>query len=282
MKRILVPCDFSAPAQEAFTFAANIALQNINSEIHVLYVIDRSIVKNSGASLMSSHPSEGSVFQNLEEQWNEKFNDMRRACAPSLSSTILKIEIGPLIQTIQHYIQHNDIHLVVMGTRGASGLKELFFGSKTEKIVRYSKVPVIAVPIGATIDAISNIVFPIAPSFCTADLVREIKEIQNFFRAKLHILWINTPHLFKSDAESTEDLQDFADLYQLTNYTLNTRSEYIETDGILRFAKELPGSLITMPTHGRQGLRHWLNGSITENVVNHVHCPIWTYSLNNN
>ncbi|HZI26489.1 MAG TPA: universal stress protein [Chryseolinea sp.] len=282
MKRILVPCDFSAPAQEAFTFAANIALQNNNSEVHVLYVLDKSIVKNSGASLMSLHPLEGSIFRTLEDQWNEKFVEMRKACAPALRSAILKIEIGSLIPTIQHYIQHNGIHLVVMGTRGASGLKELFFGSKTEKIVRYSKVPVIAVPTGATIDAISNIVFPVAPSLCTEELVREIKEIQYFFRAKLHILWVNTPHLFKSDAESTEDLLDFAELYQLTNYTLNIRNEYVETDGILRFAKELPGSLITMPTHGRQGMRHFLNGSITENVVNHVHCPVWTYSLNNN
>jgi len=282
MKRILVPCDFSPPAEEAFRFAANIALQNNNSEIHVLYVIDGSIINNSETATSHSHSLEGLAVKKLEHQWNEKFSEMRKTCAPDLRFVTLKIEIGPLIPTIQNYIVNNQISLVVMGTHGASGLKELFFGSKTEKIVRYSKVPVIAVPIGSSIDTISNIVFPVAPSLCTEVLVREIKGIQNFFRAKLHILWVNTPHLFKSDAESAEELQDFADLHQLTNYTLNTRNEYIETDGILQFAKELPRSLITMPTHGRQGIRHWLNGSITENVVNHVHCPVWTYSLNNN
>lgn len=282
MKRILVPCDFSPPAQEGFKFAANIALQNADSEIHVLYVKDSSIANNSDSSLSYSLAFEGSVVQKLEDQWNEKFADMKRTFTPDLSRVTLKIEIGALTPTIQNYINNNHINLVVMGTLGASGLKELFFGSKTEKIVRYSKVPVIAVPIGATSDAISNIVFPVDPSLFTTNLVNEIKEIQNLFRAKLHILWVNTPHFFKSDTESMEDLQDFADLHQLTDYTLNIRSEYVEADGILRFAKELRGSLITMPTHGRQGLRHWLNGSITENVVNHVHCPVWTYSLNNN
>ena len=103
------------------------------------------------------------------------------------------------------------MELVVMGTHGASGLKELFFGSNTEKVIRYSKVPVIAVPDGAVIDAISNIVFPVSPNLYSDNLIDEIKEIQKFFQAKLHLLWINTPHLFKSDAEAKEGLQDFAD-----------------------------------------------------------------------
>jgi nucleotide-binding universal stress UspA family protein len=129
------------------------------------------------------------------------------------------------------------------------------------------------------VDSISNIVFPVDPLFCTTDLIHEVKKLQKVFEAKLHILWINTPHVFKSDTESKEDLQDFADLHQLSNYTLNSRSEYIEQDGILRFAKDLSGCLITMPTHGRKGIKRWLTRSITENVVNHVHCPVWTYSI---
>jgi nucleotide-binding universal stress UspA family protein len=282
MKKILVPCDFSPPAEEAFRFAASIALQNNNSEIHVLYVIDRSISNNSDSSLSYSPAFQRSGVQKLEDQWHEKFADMKKVFAPDLLSVTLKIDIGSLTPTIENYIQDNHIDLVVMGTHGASGFKELFFGSKTEKIVRYSKVPVIAIPSGATLDAISNIVFPVEPSLYTTHPVHEIKEIQNFFRAKLHILWINTPHLFKSDAEIMEDLQDFADLHHLTDYTLNTRSEYIEQDGILRFAKEFKGCLITMPTHGRKGIKRWMAGSITENVVNHVHCPVWTYSIKEN
>lgn len=281
MKRILVPCDFSPPAMDAFSFAAKIALQN-NSEIHVLYVFDSSITTNSNLTLSYSPTFDGNVVQQLEDQWDEKFAEIKKAYSPDRLSVTLKIDTGFLTPTIQNYVQENRIDLVVMGTQGASGLKELFFGSNTEKIVRYSRVPVIAVPKGATVDSISNIVFPVDPSLCTEKLVQEIKEVQFFFRAKLHILWINTPHFFKSDDESMEDLQDFADFHHLTDYTLNSRSEYIETDGILRFARELPGSLITMPTHGRRGIKHWFNGSITENVVNHVHCPVWTYSINNN
>src|SRR5688572_24575556 len=112
MKRILVPCDFSPPAQEAFRFAANIARQNPDSEIHVLYVIDSSIANNSDSSLSHSLAFDGSVAQKLEEQWNESFADMKRIFAPDLRSVTLKIEVGPLTPTIQDYIHNNNINLV--------------------------------------------------------------------------------------------------------------------------------------------------------------------------
>jgi nucleotide-binding universal stress UspA family protein len=37
--------------------------------------------------------------------------------------------------------------------------------------------------------------------------------------------------------------------------------------------------MIAMGTHGRKGVAHVLAGSIAEDVVNHVDCPIWTYAL---
>jgi nucleotide-binding universal stress UspA family protein len=79
-----------------------------------------------------------------------------------------------------------------------------------------------------------------------------------------------------------EDLQEFAELHQLSNYTLNMKNEYIEHEGILRFAKGFDHCLITMPTHGRKGIKRWLTTSITENVVNHVHCPVWTCAVSDN
>ncbi len=79
MKKILVPCDFSPPAQEAFRFAVNIALQNAG-EIHVLYVIDGSIANNSNSSLSFSPDFDGKYSL---ETWSirntgyKKFNEIR-------------------------------------------------------------------------------------------------------------------------------------------------------------------------------------------------------------
>jgi nucleotide-binding universal stress UspA family protein len=278
MKKILVPCDFSETAREAFKFATNIVAKN-KGEIYVLYVVDNTYV-NSATSEMSSATAFGGAFmQKLEEQLSEKFLELKKEYATGDISVSLKIDVGDLTQTVESFITDKKIDLVVMGTHGASGLKEFFIGSNTEKIVRYSSVPVVAVPLGSRFDDIDDIVFPIVPTHRSMPFIHAVKAIQNFYQAKLQILWINTPHIFKSDDEALEDLQEFADHHHFHNYKLNVRNDHSEQEGILRFARETKAGLIFMPTHSRKGLVHWLTGSITENVVNHVQCPVWTYSI---
>jgi hypothetical protein len=57
------------------------------------------------------------------------------------------------------------------------------------------------------------------------------------------------------------------------------RNDAYETDGIISFAHEVNADLIAMATHGRRGLLHLLTGSVAEDVVNHVDCLMWTWSL---
>lgn len=277
MKKILVPCDFSPTAKEAFKFAVNIAARN-NGEIYVLYVVDNSFAKSSG-EISNAAAFNDSFMQKLEKEMTEKFSEMKREYATLDLAVTFKMDFGSLTQAVENFINDKKISLVVMGTHGASGLKELFVGSNTEKIVRYASVPVVAVPLGSQFDSIQDIVFPVSLTLSVFRFIPEVKAIQNFFEAKLHILWINTPHIFKSDREAMEDLQEFAEEHHFHDYTLHIKSDYSEQEGILHFVKDIKAGLLFMPTHSRKGLIHWLTGSITENVVNHVQCPVWTYPI---
>jgi nucleotide-binding universal stress UspA family protein len=50
--------------------------------------------------------------------------------------------------------------------------------------------------------------------------------------------------------------------------------EGLPADEIISFAKNLPGGLIAMSTHGRSGVRRWVLGSVTETVVRHSENPV--------
>jgi len=89
---------------------------------------------------------------------------------------------------------------------------------------------------------------------------------------------VNTPYNMERRADEAARLEAFATKHQLTNFTVNTRDEFREPSGILNFAQEVKADLIAMGTHGRRGLAHLFAGSITEQVVNHVESPMWTYS----
>jgi nucleotide-binding universal stress UspA family protein len=57
----------------------------------------------------------------------------------------------------------------------------------------------------------------------------------------------------------------------------NLRAETLEgpaADKIIDLARATPGSLIAISTHGRSGVRRWMLGSVTENVVRHATSPV--------
>ncbi|MEQ9415281.1 MAG: universal stress protein [Cyclobacteriaceae bacterium] len=167
--------------------------------------------------------------------------------------------------------------LLVMGTKGASGLKEFFVGSNTEKIVRWSPVPVIAIKQSVKASSIKNIVFPSTLHDDEEELTMRVKALQAFFKAKLHVVNINTPANFRTDVVTRKQMKDFAKRFMLKDYTLNVYNDLNEELGVANFIKEVKGDMVAMSTHGRKGLNHLMSGSIAEDVVNHIECPIWTW-----
>ena len=73
-------------------------------------------------------------------------------------------------------------------------------------------------------------------------------------------------------------LKDFAKKNVLKNYTINIQNDIDVESGIINFSSRFKNKMIAMSTHGRKGLSHLLSGSIAEDTVNHIQCPIWTYA----
>lgn len=186
---------------------------------------------------------------------------------------------GVTAYTILNYIKEQNIDLVVMGSRGSGGMAELLVGSNAEKIVRRSLVPVLVVKKYIQMHSIKSIVFPSTLEHDHDDLVTKVKMLQDRFKATLHIVYINTPNRFKRDSLTKNQLTDFAQRFMLKDFTLNVHNDTDEESGIINFTHLINADMIAMGTHGRKGLAHILSGSVTEDVVNHVDCPIWTYTI---
>jgi nucleotide-binding universal stress UspA family protein len=213
------------------------------------------------------------LLKALYEDSKKHFEKLMKKYAKGFSKVSFSIEQGPVAPVIRQFADDKKPDLLVMGTHGAKGLKEFFVGSNTEKMVRFANVPVFAVRKSVSMSSIKNILYPTALQLNQRDFMKKLKELQQFFGAKLHVLHVNTPSRFVSD----EELEEFAKHYKLTNFTLNLRSNRFEEDGILAFAKGKKMDLIAMNTHGRRGISHLVSGSIAEDVVNHITCPTWTY-----
>ena len=166
-----------------------------------------------------------------------------------------------------------------MGSNGASGFKEMFVGSNTEKVVRTSKTPVLVIKNNHPKFDVKDFVFASDFSKTGQAAFKEAQKFAQKIGAKTHLLMVNTPANFKTSADGYKLMKDFAKGMDMENYTLNIYNDISVEKGILNFTTHINAQLIGMGTHGRKGISHFFNGSVSEDLVNHANMPIITFKI---
>ena len=273
MKRILVPTDFSTQAENALKVAAQIARKN-NSSIYLEHSLNMPSHLNDVGQ--TGTLPESLYFIRLAEN---EFDKLLKQ--PYLHDIEIHQAIGhgEIYDDIKQTVQEKDIDLVIMGSHGLSGFKEMFIGSNTEKVVRTSNIPVLVIKNEHAHFEISDFVF--ATDF-SEECKKPFSVAQNFARdvnAKLHLLYVNTPSGFKTTSEANTMMKKFIKGMGAENYTLNVYNDSSVEKGILGFARDNNAQLVGMSTHGRKGIAHFFNGSISEDLVNHANMPVITFKI---
>ncbi len=274
MKRILVPTDFSQHAEYALKVAAQIAQKN-NGEIFLVHMLELPTSGNDAISTAHEMP-ELMLFKNaaiakLDTLMNAPYlNDIK-------VSKIIQFEMA-FSGIIKNAEEHN-VDLIVMGSHGASGFQEMFIGSNSEKVVRNSEIPVLIIKKEDENFNVDHFVF-------ASDFSDEIKkpfervvDFANEFNAHLHLVTINTPNNFKSTRVAQKIMDEFASNFNIHKFSTHIYNDINVEKGILHFAKEVNADLIGMSTHGRKGISHFFNGSISEDLVNHAKRPVVTFKI---
>lgn len=279
MKKILVPTDFSKPAQNAIDVAADIA-KKANAQLILLHVVEEA----SGTSFNIT----GEV--DVSGGWEDKLFTMKlierskkqmAKLYQEVKATGVKVKqelrLGTAFHGMRDIITEQKVDLVVMGTAGHSKLAEMIIGTNTEKVVRHSKCPVLTVHKKPVTTDFKDIVYATAMSKDEEVFSRIVRNTQQMYDSTVHLVRINTPGNFQRDAVIKKYMQDFARKLQLKNYTINIFNDLTEEEGIIYFADSINADLIAMATHGRTGFAHVLAGSIAEEVVSHSKRPVLTF-----
>ncbi|MEL7004474.1 MAG: universal stress protein [Bacteroidota bacterium] len=273
MKNILVPTDFSDYAVNALNFAIEISRIN-QTKVYVIHVLEYPVGGTvDPVGMFVPTPSDKGFVQLLSKNADLK---MEEFCKDVKEECEAAVQIGNPYPTIIETIEEKNIDLVIMGTKGASGLKEVFIGSNAERVVRFAKCPVITTNSPVNFRNIKSIAFAIDINNTPDRVFVKLKELQTLFDAKLHLVHINTPNDFERDQLSLRYLRSIVKDQQMTNIEIHVFNDYYTEDGIFSFAEHYGTDLIAMTTHGRRGLSHLVSGSLAEDVVNHAKRPVWT------
>ncbi len=281
MKKILIPTDFSAEADNAVKIASYIAKKS-GAEIHLLHVMDVSMggsFNTTGEVATQGIDMDQLFVLKLMEVNKKRMHALADQFGADGIQATYEIQVGHVFNTIIAQVEEKGIDLIVMGTKGSTGFTELLVGSNTEKIVRFASCPVLSVRNVLADFKVEDIVF--ASTFENDQLVAvsKLKRFQQLFGAKIHMVYINVPNNFVNSRVIKQRMTEFAQKYQLTDYDFTIYNDSSEEEGIIHFADETGADLITVATHGRSGLAHLLSGSIAEDIVNHANRPVLTFNL---
>jgi len=274
MKKILIPTDFSEHAEYALKVAAQIAKKH-DGEIILLHMLE--LPNQTGDAVSSGHAlPEIMFFKNaalakLESLMDSDFLEGLKV------SEIVQFELA--FDGILKLIKKNDIDLIVMGSHGASGFKDMFIGSNAEKVVRHSEVPVLIIKKEIPDFTINKFVFASDFSDEVKAPFAKVVEVANKFEAELNLVMINTPNSFKSTLVAQEIMDKFVSQFNIKKVSTHIFNDANVEKGILNFSNYINADLIGMCTHGRKGLSHFFNGSISEDLVNHAVKPVLTFKI---
>ena len=190
-----------------------------------------------------------------------------------------KVQFHAAFEGIMETSKECDCDLIIMGSKGANGFQEMFVGSNTEKVVRTSEIPVLVIKNDHPDFRVRNFVFATDFDEEARKILPQVTRFARFFESKLHLVYINTASNFRSSEDAEQQMTEFMKDCDFDNYTLNVFNDRTVESGILNFAKKLDSNLVGIGTHGRSGIAHFFNGSISEDLVNHANRPVITFKL---
>lgn len=270
--KILIPTDFSKLSRVAIDFAIQLG-RKFKAELILL-----SVVYMDG-------PVRGSLkVKDLEEIL---INDARNECtqiiedlkSPYNPKIQFEVTLGyPVNQVVNNYANNHGIDLIIMGTKGATGLKKIFLGSNAASVINKSKIPVIAVPEFAHFNDLGDIVY----ASDILDLKSEIEKVISFarnFNARVHILHVTSPR-----EEKVIDAKDMVTrLIDRMNYphiSFATSHANDPVEGIDEYIAETKIDLLAMFTHKLTFFEKLFGKGITRQVALFNKVPLITFKKN--
>ena len=271
MKKILFPIDFSETSFNAFRYALHFA-KKINAEIVTLHVYEFPAIVYSeyGNFLIDNYNvNVWTEFENYKDEVPKL-----RAIAENEQLEHIKIshvlKQGNVQDSILDLVKKEHADYIVMGTKGATGLKEIFLGTVTQSIMNNAKVPVFAVPSDCEYQPIKRILFLTKYEKAHLPILKIIFKLAKVFEAHLDVLQVsssfdNTHKTIYSEWEKSFPKSE------ISFFTL-TSNDYEGT--INEFMKLHKTNLVTMPIHHLGFFEKIFSYSLSRKLTFHSNIPI--------
>ena len=265
---ILLTTDFSYGAQKAIHYIIN----TFGTKGVAYTLLNTQNIKRAGATFDSSFFSEVLTFHEKElhkfsQELKNEYTDIKVNCIA---------ESGPLVAVVEQELRQHKYELIAVGANGAANLYEKLIGTSAKAILKYSKIPVIVVPVITQLSLPSNILVAVDSHFL--NIKNQLVNILQGFKNKS--LSITLFHIDEADDMNDDECQvlkhELSALnshIEIESYTKKSSTESIDNQ-ILEFAENHEMDMIITSPNNHSFFERLFTQSITNLLFEKTHLPL--------
>lgn len=276
MRKIVAATDFSDNAGHAVSFAAGVAAK-CKATLYLLHAMDGATDPVLEPVALDTRWQEKYTSEKFERLQGAKLRLLERN--PRLPVE-LRLDRGMAADSIVAFAEKEGAELIVMGTRGSSGFKEMLLGSVTADIVAHSAIPVLAVPPGYRYHEPRAFLLAIRQFKEDKAAVKGLIGMAQVFGARIHIgsfVSDDADHVAES-IDSARHLEHYAGYLRkeyptidFTEYRLEGRDLQASID---RYCREQSIDLVAVFNHPRSIIDKLCRRNNTKKAVFHSRVPV--------
>lgn len=267
MKTVLLPIDFSENSRNAVDYAIDL----FGDDECEFVLLNCYRTPHAGATMLVS-------IEDLMH--NETINDLKeekQRIIDNNPSAVLNIDVvaefGDIIMGLNKVTRNRYVDVIVMGTKGASGVKEVIIGSNTAAVIKKVKRPIITVPENYKFTAPKHLV--LAADYeetGSNDELKMLKAIATKYGSEISILNVHRELTIPNDDQVTNALE-FNKIFEGIEHSFVDSVESDIAEGIENYINEHEVDILTLVSRERGFLETILRKSISKKMVMHAKCP---------
>lgn len=269
--KILIPTDFSKLSRVAVNFAVKMA-KELDAELIILNVVFLDAPPRAAMNIKSI---EDIMKNNAEIDSIQLIKELKEHCKEKVDISYKIILGNPVEDIVENYAIHNGIDLIIMGTKGATGLEQYIIGTNAAAVISNSSIPVITVPEYARFKGFKNIIY--ATDMWDVNIeAKALIPLAQLFNSTIHVV-----HIIEPNSKSKLEIKKIADdLISELNYPRIKFKVVINEDvinGMDEYIADIKGDLLAMFTRELTFFEKLFGKSITRKMAFHTWIPMLTF-----
>lgn len=275
MHHILIPTDFSSTAQNAVDYAFSF-FRDEASSFHFLNTYTPDFIHSRVMALTHGGSPREDAMQAASEKGLRQLIDTLEVRYPGTGHQFQTVSSFNLLsEEIREQVDLHNIDLIISGTTGASGLKEVFLGSNTVRILKAADDrPVLVIPreykfkTGVKLAVVTDFGGPY-----TAPQISAILEFQKRLGGTLQVMHIGNPEGL-SGFQELHKHQLCMELERLKPEMKWRQPQASKAEAIQEYIRDESVGMLIMIRNEHHFVEEWLREPVVKKIAFHTRIPM--------